>query len=110
MRQALAHEALESGLDSPPQVGGGAIDAFTAYGVSIARRMEYSDAEGYASWDRDLADADPDPDEEIVFERAPRDSTDAVTDDHALRMSVFGVGAQEYRSVAALRCLPDWKE
>ena len=79
--------------------------------------MEYSDAEGYASWDRDLADADPDPDEEIVFGRAPRDSTEVVTDDifferagnygipainddYELRMSVFGVGAQEYRSVA----------
>ena len=74
MRQALAHEALESGLNSPPQVGGGAIDVLTAFGVSIARRMEYSDEEAFVTWDRDLAAADPDPDEEIVIALDTRDA------------------------------------
>ena len=106
---------------------GGAIDEFTAFGVSIARRMEYSDMDAYVTWDRDLADADPDPDEEIVIALDPRDAEaesrdgiffgragdngfPALGNDHELRMSVFGVGAQEYRSVAALRRLPDWEE
>jgi hypothetical protein len=127
MRQALAHEALESGLNSPPQVGGGEIDVLTAYGVSIARRMEYSDTEAFVTWDRDLAHADPDPEEEIVIARDPSDAdadpcdgiffgragengSPALGCDHDFRMSVFGVGAQEYRSVAALQRLSDWAE
>jgi hypothetical protein len=54
MRQAIAHEALESGLNSPPQVDGGAIDVLTAFGVSIDRRMEYSDEDAFVTWGRDL--------------------------------------------------------
>jgi hypothetical protein len=42
LRAAQSFEALEPGRDSPPQVGGGPIDVYTAYGVTFARRGDFA--------------------------------------------------------------------
>jgi hypothetical protein len=64
LRQAATFQGIDGGSDSPPQVGGGPIDSYTALGVSITRKCEFGGGSPSAIvWDRDLSPADPDPDD-----------------------------------------------
>ena len=119
---ALALEALDSGANSPPQVGGGPIDVLTAFGLSIHRQLSFYSEGPSAGLDRDLTPAPP-PCDEFVAAFSPRDDPDEF-DDGCLFLSgadagspplgfrlpgarVFGIGATELRSIAALR-RSDW--
>jgi hypothetical protein len=117
-------EALDGGSDSPPQVGGGVADVFTTWGVGVVRRATFDDTDA-PTWDRDLTPVDPDPDELIAtsLSSGVDDSGDGCTfllgseaglppvgNDPVGGKAVFGIGATEYRSVRALRSLPDWLE
>jgi hypothetical protein len=126
MARALATEALDGGSDSPPQIGGGLIDEYTALGVGLVRRSDFND-DGTAR-DRDYSYVDLDPDEILAIPVLSESVSDATSPEYTLktaremgvrdinldadgRLSVFGVlGATEYRSISALRKLPDWDE
>ena len=41
LRQAAIFQGIDDGSDSPPQVGGGPIDTYTALGVSITRKCDF---------------------------------------------------------------------
>ena len=118
MGAAIALEHLDSGSNSPPQVGGGLIDELTSFGYATHRLASFSDVSEHAVRDRALSPAAPFPADDIA-RLAPLDPDDAHSDGclfvSASQISpspldpvVFTLGATEFRNLSSLRPRDDW--
>ena len=119
----LALEKLSEGSDSPPQVGGGPIDELAAHGYGIHKYLSFARSGSRAiECDRDLSPRSVDAAQLVVASLPPvldeAAGDNDVVFDYAARSgcavfgqpTVFGIGATEYRSVAALQRLHDYSE
>ena len=126
---AMAHalDSLDGGSNSPPQVGGGPIDELTAFGISVHRQLSFVSTSPLAGPDRDLTPGTY-PLDELMAAFSPLDNPDSLEDTCVFRTGfelgappmdfrlpgalpdahVFGIGATEFRSLAALRSRDDW--
>ena len=102
------------------------MDELTAYGVQHIRMLDFNDDTSKITFDRDLSPSEPDPAELIAIALPVGDMSSACGCNFVLAaacgvssaeydvvtgsFNVLSIGATEYRSVAALRKLPDWKE
>ena len=126
---AMAHalDSLDGGSNSPPQVGGRPIDEYTAFGISVHRQLSFISSSAEAGHDRDLTPGTF-PLDELMATYMPSDDPSLFDGDSPFRtgealgappmdfrlpgahtdLHVFGIGATEFRSVAALRRRDDW--
>ena len=123
MAVALRSESLDSGSNSPPQVGGGPIDELTAHGHGVHRQLDFVSGDGAITLDRDLAPGLL-PVDELVAAFSPADDPLSFPDECLFLPGrdmgapplnydlpgacVFGIGATELRSISALRARDDW--
>jgi len=126
---AMAHalDSLDGGSNSPTRSGGVAIDELTAFGINVHRQLLFISISPLAGPDRNHTPSTL-PLDELMAAFSPLDDPESFDDNCLFRTGfelgappldfrlpgtvtdthVFGIGATDFRSLAALRSRDDW--